>query len=190
MTPRRIIPALFLAAWLAAPASAGPEEMAAVVNEENPEALPVLTQVEKPFVFIYGTWMNQAKVENGTASLHCKSSKGAAGLNENMSALPEQRLVMRVVVGKNNKAKILRLILRDEDANTAVWDYDLSTVPKEEPVLIRPIDNVSLARPHIIDKKDGKPGEAPNLAKLRQWKLSGDWTEDALEVDVSVILLE
>ena len=191
MITRRFITSLMLlSGWLAAQAAAQTDSPAVVVPEENPDALTVLTEVEKPFVFIYGTWNNQVKIENGTAMLHCANSRGAAGINENMSASPEQRPILRILIGANNKAKILRLALRDTLANTGVWDYDLSNAPKGVYTFIRPVGNSSLATPTSIDKKEDTPGEAPNPAKLTQWKICGDWSDEPLDVDISVILLE
>jgi len=190
MIPRRFITSLMLSGWLAAQAGAQTDSPAVAVPEENPDALTVLTEVEKPFVFIYGTWNSQVKIENGTAKLHCANSRGAAGINENMSASPEQRPILRILIGPNNKAKTLRLALRDSLANTGVWDYDLSNAPKGIYTFIRPVGNSSLATPTSIDKKEDTSGEAPNPAKLTQWKICGDWSDEPLDVDISVILLE
>ncbi|MFT4176182.1 MAG: hypothetical protein QM627_05960 [Luteolibacter sp.] len=162
---------------------------AVLMNEENPQSLPVLTQIEKPFVFIYGEWAGKAKVEDGIAKLDPENGKGGAGTNENMSASPDQRPILRITIGKQNKAKRLSLILRDASGRSATWHYDLTVLTPEVPTFLRPMGNRPLSQPHSIDKVNGQPGSLPDLQKLTQWKLGGDSSDDALNAEVSVILL-
>ncbi|MFT3992370.1 MAG: hypothetical protein QM680_13280 [Luteolibacter sp.] len=182
----RLASILSLGLSLAAPVRAGET---VVMNEENPQSLPVLTQIEKPFVFIYGEWPGKVWIEDGSAKLITPNGKGAAGANENMSAEPGQHPILRITISKENKARCLSLVLRDASGYSARWNYDLTVLTPEIPTFLRPIGNLPLGQPHSIDKINGSPGTLPDLQKLTQWKLCGDRTDDALDAEVSVILL-
>lgn len=157
---------------------------AEAVSAENPGGHPVLTHIDKPFRFSYGSWEGKAKVEDGVAKFHEADAKGGAGVCEKMSAAGNFKPVLRVVVGPANTTKIIKLKLRDSHGNTGTWDFDCSTVPSGTAVFLRPIGDNPLSRPHVL----GENGRPPDTTKITQWQLCGDWSEAKMDLDVSLIL--
>ena len=96
--------------------------------------------------------------------------------------------VLRVKVGASNKAAALVLMLKDDGKGEGRWEFPLPSASANGVFIdVWPREGASLAEPNVAGK-DGPP----DLAKLRQVQLMGDWA-GAKPVDVevdSVLLLD
>ncbi len=153
-------------------------------ENENPANLPVLSQVDQPFLFSHGSWENKVNVEDSVATLRCADSKGGAGVNESMAVPADHLPALRVKVGEGNKARTLKLALLDSDRASGTWNFDLSKITPGVPTTITPVGGHSFSDPPAT----GKPGVRPDSSKLMQWQLLGDWSGDPIDVEVSLIL--
>ncbi|HEY3330916.1 MAG TPA: cellulase N-terminal Ig-like domain-containing protein [Capsulimonadaceae bacterium] len=146
-----------------------------------------LIPLDRPFLFGYGTWTNKALIADGIVSLRSEgmTPAGGAGVNLNLdlSQHPENSPGLRVLVTKRNTLKTLKLMLTDTDGKTASWFYALSNAVVDMPTDIVPRDGAPLSKPN----EAGKTG-APNLAKIMQFQLQGDWGGSG-PVDVQVLAI-
>lgn len=148
-----------------------------------------LTDFDAPFLFAYGTWEKRAKVEGGRAIIGGDgvNGKGGAGANveRDLSGAAEYCPVLRVRVGAGNKLKAMRLLLIDDTGRTGIWEFAL---PQSGEADVYPKDGAALAKPNMTGTEAGKTG-VPNLSRIRQWQIQGDWSDDAPDVQVDALLL-
>lgn len=141
----------------------------------------VIATMDGSFLFAYGTWEGKAKMQSGVATLS-GTPRGGAGANVALD-LAEARdycptLSVRVLPG--NRAKSLRVLLKGPTDAIAFYDFALPAAPTSGFVTLTPKEGASLGKPNSTDKG------MPELAKIAQWQLSGDWSNDeplAVEVD-------
>lgn len=147
-----------------------------------------VTGFDKPFLFAYGSWEGKARVENGFLNVQSADNRGGLGDNLqpalNFAAYGNYSPLLKVRVNAGNKAKVLRVMLRDEKGGNATWNYSLEGVAVGQVVTLAPREGASLAQGNDV----GKEG-APNLGALAQWQVQGDWGGDAVDVSVDEITL-
>ncbi len=155
---------------------------AAALSCAAPQTSPSISRFSGPFLFTYGTWEKRAKIEGGKAILRGEglTSKGGGGANAelNLKDYADRSPLLRVNIGETNTLKTLRLMLRDTDGKTGTFDFPLGD--KQGTVLLLPREGASLSSPNSFDKTG-----PPNLSKIMQWQLQGDWGGDT-PVDVIV----
>ena len=151
----------------------------------------VISSMDLPFLFSYGTWQDKVKIENGRAILRGAgvTPKGGGGVNiqpaADLSANSDDSPALRVKVGAANKMNTIRLVLRDMDAHSGTFEFSLPA-PGDDFVLITPKEGASLAKPNSMDKPDTKL----NLKQIMQWQFGGDYSSDSpIDVEVSGILI-
>ena len=150
-------------------------------------AAPVIDTLDKPFLFAYESWKDKVRIENGRAILRGEgvTAKGGAGqIGEwDLSASPAFSPALRLKVGAANTAKTLRLMLKDDKETAGTWDYPLPPA-NDSFVVVTPKDGAPFSNPNALDK----PNQTPNLARIRQWQLIGDWSATVLDIEVEEIL--
>jgi len=163
---------------------AGPLRMTAA---EVPQAT-VLEDFNRPFLFSYLSWQDKAFTTNGVAVLRGFNNQGGAGLNGEWDLAGKAGLVLalRVKVGVSNQAAALILMLKDAGEGEGRWEFSLPTAATQGGfVSVFPREGASLAEPNAI----GKAGR-PDLGKLRQLQLVGDWAGGKpLDVEVDAVLI-
>jgi endoglucanase len=143
-----------------------------------------LVQFDQPFLFAYGTWDKRAKVESGVARLSGDglTNAGGAGFNVqlDLSAHAQSTLFADVRVGPANKAKVLRVLLRDTAGNSAMYGFAIDQVGQERTV-------VALTNGVSLDQPEGEPLEKPiDLSQITQVQLQGDWSGNMpMDIEVS-----
>ena len=149
----------------------------------------VISTMDAPFLFTYGTWQNKAKIENGRAILGGAgvTPKGGGGCNLmpliDLSAKPDYSPALKVKVGAANKMGTIRLMLRDMEGHAATFEFPLPP-PGDGFTLITPKEGASLAKPNSLDK----PGQNLNLKQIQQWQFGGDYSSDLpIDVEISAI---
>jgi endoglucanase len=153
------------------------------------EAAPAPVVVEdfnRPFLFSYLAWQNKAITTNGVAVLRGFNNQGGAGLNGEWNLAEHSALVpaLRLKVALSNTATALVLLLKDNGEGEGRWEFPLPAA-RGEFATVLPRDGASLAEPNVVGK-NGKP----DLAKLRQLQLIGDWAGGkAVDVEVDAVLL-
>lgn len=146
----------------------------------------VVEEFNRPFLFSYLAWQNKAHTSNGVAVLRGFNNQGGAGLNGEWNLADQAALIpaLKLKVGPSNKAAALVLMLKDAGQGEGRWEFPLPTAAADF-TMVLPRDGASLAEPIAIGT-DGKP----DLAKLRQLQLIGDWAEGkTVEVEVDAVLL-
>lgn len=136
-------------------------------------------------VINYGSWSNSTLPEDGKLRRSATDSKGGIGdlTALDLSSLKESSPALTLVIDPANKAKTLRVRFADQPGSSAEFIYSLEQQPTGQSVTLLPKDAASLARPNGIDEKKG----APDLAKIQQWQVSGNWSADAVRVIVERI---
>lgn len=142
---------------------------------------------DTPFLFAYGSWEKKVQAEGGRALLRGAgvTGKGGGGVNTNFNwgtRADEMSPALRLRVGAGNKVKMLRLLLRDTQERVATYEFLLST-PSAEFMLVTPRDGVPLSKPQATEKG------VPDFGALMQWQLTGDWSDEPLDVEVQSIAL-
>ncbi len=157
---------------------------------QTPAAPVVIVKMDQPFLFTYGTWDKRAKIENGVAALDADgmTPQGGAGVNLNPSLDLTVRVDdspgLRVQIGPRNTLKMLKLMLSDTGGHQGTWDSALPAVSAPGFVILTPADGAPFSYPNDI----GKTGP-PDLGKIMQWQLLGDWGgAGPTDVKVSAIL--
>lgn len=144
---------------------------------------PILA-FDTPFLFAYGTWDKKARIENGAAILDAAglTPKGGAGVNLttqlDLRAHADDSPGLRLRVGPRNTLKTLKLLLIDTAGHAGTWEFSLPA-PGANPIVVTPTDGAAFAEPNSAEKG------APDLAKIMQWQMTGDWGGDG-PVDVRV----
>lgn len=145
---------------------------------------PVLA-FEVPFLFTYGTWDKKARIENGVVFLDAQglTPKGGAGVNVapplDLHSNADDSPALRVRVGLRNTLKTLKLMLSDTAGHAGTWEFALPDKSTSGAVTLTPRDGASFALPNSAEKG------APDLGKIMQWQMLGDWGGDG-PVDVRV----
>jgi endoglucanase len=172
-------------AWVALPALAAGSALPPMAGQGGDPV--VISSMDKPFLFQYGSWEKGAKVEAGKAVLK-GTPRGGAGQNLNLDlfAVGDRCPALRVKVGPGNKAMGLRLMLLDDKLHAATWSF---TLPTSGEAIVTPADGASLAVPSGYEKDDtGKDRGPLNLRTIRQWQITGDWSSDnPMDVEVTGI---
>ena len=150
------------------------------------QAPPVtVVKMDRPFLFAYGTWDKRAHVEGGVARLDADglTPKGGAGVNLNPSldlrAHAADCPALRLRVGTRNTLKSLKLMLTDAQNRAGTWVFALPAPTGPNSVIVTPTDGAPFSHPTVADKG------APDLGKIIQWQMMGDWGGDG-PVDVTV----
>ena len=144
------------------------------------QAPTTIIQFDKPFLFTYGTWDKKAQIENGTVRLETDglTPKGGGGVNLapplDLLGDADDSPGLRVLVGPHNSLKTLKLMLTDTAGHAGTWSFFLPA-SSGAAVLVTPLDAAPFAHPN----DSGKTG-APDLSKIMQWQLLGDWGGDGL----------
>lgn len=143
---------------------------------------------DRPFLFSYLSWQNRVTTSHGIAVLSGCNNQGGAGVNVEWDLAGKADLVptLRLRVGRANQAGALILMLKDQGEGEGRWEFPLApTNPEAGFATVWPRDGASLAAPNAIGK-----GGKPDLAKLRQLQLIGDWAgAKPLDVEVDAVLL-
>lgn len=147
----------------------------------------VLVAMDRPLLFTYGTWQDRAKVEKGVALLNAEgiTPKGGGGVNQplDLGGYSQASPGLSIQVGSRNTLKSLRLMLNDTVGHSGIWTFTLPK-PGNAFVVLTPTDGAPFAHPN----EPGKSGK-PDLKKIMQWQLMGDWGGDgAVDVRVNGIL--
>lgn len=156
-----------------------------IIGHQPQEARQIIT-LDRPFLFSYLSWENKAKIEGGRAVLRA-TPRGGAGTNIqppiDLSANANLVPTLHVSVGPNNKATRIKLLLADDVDRSGTWTFDL---PKSGTAWLTPIDGSTLGEPQDLGKDaTGKSKGKPDLKRVFQFQLQGDWaSDDLLEVDV------
>lgn len=165
----------YLAAITLSPAAAAP-------------ATDVLEDFNRPFLFSYLSWQNKAFTTNGVAVLRGFNNQGGAGINGEWDLAGKADLVpaLRLKVGHANQAGALILLLKDQGEGEGRWVFALAPASTNAGfVTVFPREGASLSGPNAV----GKSGQ-PDLAKLRQLQLVGDWAgAKPVDVEVDAVLL-
>lgn len=148
-------------------------------------AAPVaVTRLDAPFLFAYGTWDKKVSIAGGVVALRGEAvnGQGGAGVNANLdlSEHETEPLSLRVRVGANNTLRTLKLLLVDTSGKSAIWEFPLPA-PSNAFVTIMARDDATLGKPHTAEKG------APDLSKIMQWQLQGDWSQSVVDLDVNAI---
>ncbi|MDQ2730588.1 MAG: glycoside hydrolase family 9 protein, partial [Armatimonadota bacterium] len=143
--------------------------------------------MDHPFLFSYGTWDKLARIEGGTAYLDAAglTPKGGGGVNVNMDlhAHSDDSPGLRLRVGPRNTLKVLKLMLVDTAGHSGQWNFSLPVASAADVVVITPQDGAPFNQPNHIEKG------APDLGKVMQWQLMGNWGGDGpVDVRVEAIL--
>ena len=143
----------------------------------------VIEDFNRPFLFSYLSWQNKAFTTNGVAVLRGFNNQGGAGINGDWNLADKAGLLpaLRLNVGAKNQADALVLMLKDAGDGEGRWEFPLpATAAQSGLITIFPREGASLTAPNAVGK-----GGKPDLAKLRQLQLIGDWA-GAKPVDVEV----
>ena len=151
-------------------------------------SLQVISRLDKPFLFTYGSWEKRARIEGGKVVLRGEglTPKGGGGCNVelDLSRSANQSPALRVTVGANNKMAGIRLMLRDANGQAGTWEFELPAAGKT--ALLTPIDGASVGKPGSLDK----PGKGFDPGHIQQWQLAGDYGNDGpVDVEISAITL-
>lgn len=144
-----------------------------------------LAEFDKPYLFSYGAWTKeQATVAGGKLIVKAPSGQGGVGNNieANFAGVAEHSPVVRLTIGPNNKLTKLRLMLSDDKGNNALWDFSLAGMATGQDLTLFPIDGAPFSMPSEL----GKTG-APNLAKIRQVQIIGNWQVQAVDLSIESI---
>ncbi|MFO0927707.1 MAG: cellulase N-terminal Ig-like domain-containing protein [Gemmataceae bacterium] len=137
----------------------------------------------KPFLFSYLAWQNKVRTEGGKAILRGITPQGGAGQNisRDLSRHPDWSPYLRVTVHPDNKARALKLLLRDASERPGSWMFRLPT--KAGDAVLAPEDGAPLSHPSQVEHKG-----APELARISQLQLIGDFgKEQPLSVTVHAV---
>jgi len=150
----------------------------------------VVTRFDAPFQFVYGSWEKRATVENERLAVRGEGATGQGGGGTNAALdlsknAAELSPAVRLKIGAGNKIKALRLLLRDGDGKVATWDFDLPTAASGDAlVTLTPRAGAPLAAPNGTEK-----GGMPDLARLTQWQIVGDWSVAPADLELDAVLL-
>lgn len=150
----------------------------------------VITGFDAPLQFVYGSWEKRAAVENGRLVVRGEGATGQGGGGTNAALnlaanAAELSPAVRLKIGAGNKIKALRLLVRDAAGKTATWDFDLPTAASGDAlVTLTPREAAPLATPNETEK-----GGMPDLARLTQWQIVGDWSVAPADLELDAVLL-
>lgn len=155
-----------------------------------PRVLAPIANLRQPLLFTYGTWEGRVQAADDTLAIAGEGVTNAGGGGANatldLAAHAEGSPAVRVTVLPGNEAGGVRVMLRDADGVTGTWEFPLDAVRPDGWIL--PKDGASLRTPNTIADEGTVP---PDLARLRQWQIGGDWARNrpmAVEIhEVAVI---
>jgi endoglucanase len=150
--------------------------------------IEVLEGFDRPFLFSYLSWQDKAFTTNGVAVLRGFNNQGGAGLNGEWDLSGKADLVpaLRLKVARGNQAGALILMLKDQGEGEGRWEFPLwPAATNADYATLFPREGTSLAEPNAVGK-----GGKPDLSKLRQLQLIGDWAgAKPVDVEVDAVLL-
>jgi endoglucanase len=148
----------------------------------------LISSMDGGFLFAYGTWEGKASMSGGIAKIQA-TPRGGAGANVtvDLSEARDSSPVLRLKVLPANRAKGLRMLLKAESSEAiAIYEFSLPASATEGFTTLVPREGAALGKPNSTDKG------MPDLRKIQQWQLQGDWSSDdpmAVEVDSISIAL-
>lgn len=141
---------------------------------------------DKPFLFTYQGWKDKAVVKDSVANIQAETSKGGGGYNFNngldIRYMSNQSPVLSLTIGKNNKAKSVKVLFSDEKGANATFIYDIEGKAVGEPLRLFPHDNVSISKPN--------EGKSIDLGVIKQIQILGDWSENAVDLCIDKLQIE
>ena len=148
------------------------------------ESSVLLVALKQPLLFTYGTWEKRTRIEGEHLVLRGEgiTPKGGGGANLalDLSAAGQNSPALRVRAGAGNTLKTMRLLLIDSEKNQGVWEFP-APAPGDSFTDVTPGDGASFLQPNTTEK----PGKSPDLRKIVQWQITGDWGGDG-PVDIEV----
>jgi endoglucanase len=160
----------------------------ALLHAAQPSAAEVLEDFNRPFLFSYLSWQNKVLTTNGVALLRGFNNQGGAGFNGEWDLAGKAALVpaLRLKVGPANQSGALILLLKDQGEGEGRWEFPLASAAANGGfVTVFPRESSSLTEPNAVGN-----GGKPDLAKLRQLQLVGDWANATpVDVEVDAVLL-
>jgi hypothetical protein len=140
----------------------------------------VLTGFNNPLTFTYGSWQHVARVETGRLIIDAANGQGGAGyaIARDLAALGDRVPVLTLTLSPDNRARAIRLMLRDSEDRSSTWQYDLQGQAVGRAIRLRPVDNAPLSRP-------SDPARPLALRNITQLHILGDDGQEniALELD-------
>ncbi len=140
---------------------------------------------DTPFLFTYKSWKNTVKVENSSAIIKTKDSRGGGGYNFNngldLTNMSSRSPVLYVTIGNGNQAKSIKVLFRDGDGRHANFIYDLVGRKTGEHLCIFPRGDAPLSSPN-----EGKPLE---LSMIKQIQILGNWSGEAIDIRIDKLSL-
>lgn len=157
---------------------------AVAAAEPAPAQDRVLTSFTNPLGSTYGSWQHVARIETGRLVINAASGRGGAGYSiaRDLSSLADRVPVLTITLRPDNRARSIRLILRDFDERSATWRYDLADQPTGRPIQLSPADGAPLSRPD-------DPNRPLSLRNITQLHIQGDDSDDSVSVELDQILL-
>jgi hypothetical protein len=101
----------------------------------------------------------------------------------NLGPLADYSPGLHLRVGPKNAMKTLRLQVKDEAGVTGEWEFPMP-VAGGEAVLVTPRDGAPLSNPNRTED----PERLPNLARVREWQIIGDWNNVPIDAEVEAIV--
>ncbi len=145
---------------------------------------PVLCEFAGPPAFAFLGWEGVPKSQADGLCIQTPKCQGGAGYNlgRDLSAYADRTPTLTLTVGKNNKAKSLRVHLIDADGTVHEYILKLPGAAVGRPVTILAEDGASLKEPSSV----GEPGKTPgfDLTQIAHAVLVGDWSAEAIDVTI------
>lgn len=143
-----------------------------------------LSNFTNPLSFTYGTWQHVARVEADRLIIDAANGQGGAGYTvaRDLSRFADRVPVLTLTLRPDNRARAIRLVLRDADERTATWRFELVGEPTGRPIQLRPGDVAPLGRPD-------DPARALALDKVTQLHIVGDNGQENVSVELDQIVL-
>lgn len=143
-----------------------------------------LTNFTNPLTFTYGTWQHVARVEADRLIIDAANGQGGAGYTtaRDLSRFADRVPVLTLTIRPDNRARSIRLTLRDGEERAGTWRYDLAGEPTGRPIQLRPTDAAPLGRPD-------DPARPIALDKITQLHIVGDSGQENVSVELDQIVL-
>jgi endoglucanase len=163
--------------------------LAYAVQSQAPSTVKPLFALDQPLTFAYVSWEKRARIEGGRVVLReaGMTGQGGAGMGlaspVNLTPFADSSPGLRLRVGPKNGVKTLRLFVKDEAGATGEWDFAMPAAGGEA-VLVTPQEGAPLSMPNRL----GDPERTPNLARIREWQIIGDWSNVPIDAEVEAIV--
>jgi len=149
------------------------------------------TAADKP-TYTFLTWKDKLTVADGSLQfrdLPCNGGAGFAG-ERDLTAMATCSPALRIQTGPANTARQFRLKLIDTDGRSSMWNFELP--PASDAFIdVLPAYSASLTQPDRIESvKDPEHPSPPDLARIQQYQLLGDWQKgEKLDIKIDSISL-